>query len=145
MDNKNYFEKIVDDNNEHIKMIYETLFWDAQDAIVIADDNQCVLNINDRFTKLFGYELEDIIGRNLDDIIAKENVVNEAKRLTKSLINGKEINIDSIRYDSKGNGVEVNIKVVPIVIKSEVVGGYGIYSDISKRNNTERELLKQNL
>ncbi len=145
MDNKNYFENIVDDKSEHIKMIYETLFWDAQDAIVIADDNQCVLNINDRFTELFGYELEDIIGRNLDNIIAKGNVVNEAKELTKSLINGKEINIDSIRYDSKGNGVEVNIKVVPIIINGEVVGGYGIYSDISKRNNAERELLKQNL
>ncbi|MEA3423004.1 MAG: PAS domain S-box protein [Bacillota bacterium] len=99
MDKENYFKKIGDDNKEHIVVIYETLFKDAQDAIVIADDNQCVLDINDRFTEMFGHELEDIVGKNLDDIITKGNVVDEAKGLTESLINGKEINIDSIRYD----------------------------------------------
>ena len=47
----------------------------STDAIAMLDKNNCVIDINDRFTELFGYKLEDIIGENLDDIIGNEDVV----------------------------------------------------------------------
>ncbi|MEA3423003.1 MAG: PAS domain-containing protein [Bacillota bacterium] len=123
---------------------FRSLFMNSTDAIVMLDKNNCVININEEFTKLFGYELKDIKEIDIDKLITNEDTITSAEKLTNMVSKGEEVDFEEIRYDKDGNGKEVTIKGIPIVINGETVGIYAIYSDISLRKSVERELLKQN-
>jgi len=46
---------------------FVSLFNSSPEALVYTDERSNILDINPRFTELFGYTLEEIKGRNLDD------------------------------------------------------------------------------
>jgi len=63
---------------------FVSLFMNSPEALVYIDEKGTILNINPRFTELFGYTLEEIKGRNLDDgMIHPSDKFEEGKRLTK--------------------------------------------------------------
>ncbi len=121
------------------KMFFEALFHNTPDAVVLVDQDHIVQDINHGFQDLFGYQLEEIVGKELDGIIAGERR-DEANRLTKSLLGGVEVNIESVRYAKGEKPIEVTVKGVPILYQNWSNGGYAIYSDISQRKNQERRM-----
>ncbi|KAB1196512.1 MULTISPECIES: HAMP domain-containing sensor histidine kinase [Haloferax] len=54
------------------KRRYHSLFESIQDAILVVDDDQRIVNCNSAFTDLFGYELAEITGTSVDHIYADE-------------------------------------------------------------------------
>jgi len=46
---------------------FASLFRSSPEALVYTDERSNILDINPRFTELFGYTLEEIKGRNIDD------------------------------------------------------------------------------
>lgn len=121
------------------KMFFEALFHNTPDAVVLVDENHLVRDMNAEFVKLFGYQLEEIEGKELDGIIAGSRM-EEANSLTKSLLGGTEVNIESIRYGKGERPIEVTVKGVPILYQNWSNGGYAIYSDIGPRKNQERRM-----
>lgn len=47
----------------HQKAIFESMFRDAQDAMVMADTDRKIVMINPAFSKLFGYGQDEVVGR----------------------------------------------------------------------------------
>jgi len=45
---------------------FNSLFKSSPEALVYIDENSNILNINPRFTELFGYTLDEVKGKNLD-------------------------------------------------------------------------------
>ncbi len=121
------------------KMYFEALFRNTPDAIVLVDENHLIRDMNSEFERLFGYHLEEIQGQELDGIIAG-NRMEEANILTKSLLGGKEVHIESVRYGKGERPIEVTVKGVPILYQNWSNGGYAIYSDIGPRKSQERHL-----
>lgn len=126
------------------KQNFEALFKNSGDAIALFNQHHEIIDINHKFSDLFGYTLEEIQGIDLDKVLAVGERETEASKLTKSLFNGYEVNLESIRYGVNKQPKEVSIKGVPIVLNGQIVGGYGIYTDISKRKKAEREILYMN-
>lgn len=123
------------------KIFYEALFLNTPDAIVQLDEHHNVMAVNQKFTELFGYSLEEIKGRNLDDFVARQDNVAEARHLTEVFLAGGEVNVESVRYGKGSVPIEVSIKGIPILYQSWSNGGYTIYSDIGQRKSQERELI----
>jgi len=46
---------------------FVSLFNSSPEALVYTDEKSNILDVNPRFTELFGYTLEEIKGRNIDD------------------------------------------------------------------------------
>jgi PAS domain S-box-containing protein len=59
--------KKVEENLRKSQQEFASLFESSPEALVYLDEKANILDINSRFTKLFGYTLEEVKGRNIDD------------------------------------------------------------------------------
>ena len=110
------------------------------DAIVLFDPKHRVVDINQRFSQLFGYTLAEIKGMDMDDVMNSLKDGSADKSLTQNVLSGKQVAHESTRFDKSGQPIDVLIKGIPVIINGEFVGGYGIYCDISERKRYEAKL-----
>ncbi|MEA3424043.1 MAG: diguanylate cyclase, partial [Bacillota bacterium] len=123
------------------RKILEALFKNSSDAIAMFDKRHHILDVNENFEKLFGYSLDEIVKKPIDSVISTKDIIHETTHLTESLLNGRKVLLEGTRY-AKGN-IERNVMIhgVPIILNDEVIGGYGIYTDISERKKAENEII----
>lgn len=130
-------------NNMDLKNLYlDQIFENAPEAIVILDSKDRVIRINAEFISLFGFTLKETKGKFLNDLIVPPHLKNEAESFSKFIINGKNINVETIRQDKNGNEINVSILGAPIQIEKGKKGVYGIFRNITERKNAEEALKK---
>ena len=117
---------------------FTSLFKSNPEALVYLDEKGIILDANFRFCKLFGYTLEEIKGRNLDDgMIHPPDKIKERKRLTLNGLKGY-LNYETIRRKKDGALFPVSISATPLVIDEQAKGEIGIYIDITERRQNEK-------
>jgi len=117
---------------------FASLFKSSPEALVYEDEKGTILNINPCFTELFGYTLEEVKGRNIDEgIIHPPNKIEEGKKLTKKSFKGY-INYETIRKKKDGTQFPVAISASPIIIDGQPKGLLAIYVDITERKQNEK-------
>jgi PAS domain S-box-containing protein len=63
--------------------MFASLFNSSPEATLYHDKEGRIININPRFTELFGYTPEEMIGKKIDEgVIYPENKIKEGKILT---------------------------------------------------------------
>lgn len=141
---KSYITSIQDDR-KHLTSLFqdrEALFKNSPNAIVIFDENHLIVDINKPFTDVFGYQLDEIKGKELDDLLSRDNQKADAQQLTNRIFSGLEVNGEGVRYAKDGTGIDVSIIGVPILKDNQIIGGYGMYLDITDRKNVEKDILR---
>lgn len=118
----------------------EVLFKNSTDAIVCIDHNYRIEEINYSFYKLFGYRLNEIKGKDIDQVLYMETENTIDRHYTKALLSGKEIVAEGTHYTKEGLPVEVIIKGHPVIIDGKLLGAYVIYNDITERKKYEEQL-----
>ncbi len=135
--------RVVEDNLRISEGRFQDLFSSIRDVIIVADTDRIIMNANQpALRNLFGYELEEVIGKKASILYAEEQGFEEA---------GKEV------YDkdhaSAGKVLEVNFKkkvgtnfagklnALKLVNKDDkTTGNIGIIQDITKEKKLEDEL-----
>jgi PAS domain S-box-containing protein len=117
----------------------DNLFESAQEAIVMADREGIVLRTNSEFSRLFGYNQDEILGKQLDRLIAPEDEHNHAFSITKKVVRGEKVAFEAIRHRKDGTSIHVSVLASPIMVDGKLEAVYGIYRDISK----QKELIKK--
>ena len=119
------------------KTYFERLFNSAPEAIVLHDNNDLVVDVNREFTRLFGYTREEAIGKPINELVAPEDLQDEAARLSQEVINGQIVETDSKRKRKDGTIIDISILGAPILYGNKQMGVYAIYRDISERRRAE--------
>lgn len=120
---------------------FVSLFHSSPEALVYLDENSNILNVNPRFTELFGYTLEEVKGRNLNDgMIHPPDKIGKSKNLDKIASSEGYFNYESIRKKKDGTLFPVSISGSNIVIDGQLKGIIGTYIDITERKKLEEEL-----
>jgi len=119
----------------------DQLFEGSPEAIVIIDSQGIVSMINNEFTNLFGYTQEEICGKNIDDFIASPEIHKETIEITHRVAMGETTELETKRKHKFGQLIDVSALVTPIRINEKIVGGYGIYRDITDRKRIEKNLI----
>jgi len=132
--------KIAQEEMRRENRWYKSLYKNSDDPIVVLDQDHCVTDTNQAFIDKFGYKLDKIKGKNLDDVlnIGKEDSAN--KNLTEQLLAGNTVEQEGTRYTKGGKPVECIIKGIPVQLSGKFIGGYAVYNDITERKNQEEKV-----
>jgi two-component system cell cycle sensor histidine kinase/response regulator CckA len=115
----------------------EGLFESAPEAVVIVDSQGRVVRVNQEFSRMFGYALEEARGRELDRLIVPPTRIEEAEALNEQVEHGKTVSLETQRRTSDGRTVDVSILGTPVKIGGGRVAFYAIYRDITERKRSE--------
>jgi len=119
---------------------FASLFRSSPEALVYTDEKSNILDINPRFTELFGYTLDEIKGRNIDDgMIQTPEKVEEAKRLTNKALKGA-FYYETIRKKKDGTLFSVAISGSPVIINGRFKGSIVSYRDITEQQKLMDDL-----
>lgn len=97
-------------------------------------------NVNKSFEKIFGYNKKECLGKNIDSLISRNENYKELKSLTMNTLKEGVVNIEVVRFKKDKTPVNVLVRSVCIKINNEILGGYGIYTDITELKKYEKKL-----
>jgi len=129
-------EKQFDLQNTYL----DKLFNSAPEAIALHSSDDRVVDINDEFTRIFGYSREEAIGKQINELIAPDELLDEATDISHRVIHGERIAVETRRKRKDGVLLDVSILGAPIFHRGKQVGDYAIYRDITERKRTEERL-----
>jgi PAS domain S-box-containing protein len=144
-----YFDGILEDITEReraeeaLKLQtthFQQLFMNSPDAIVMLDNDERVIQANRGFEKVFGYSVEEVIGRPINELIIPEHGLREAAALSRAVKRGRFVREEEVRRRKDGSLIDVSIVGYPLNLEDKLMGIYVIYSDISKRKKMEKDI-----
>ena len=118
---------------------FERLFMDNPEATVYLDPDFHILGANPRFSELFRYSLNEIKGKNIDDVVVPKDKTEEAEMLSKKAEEGY-VYYNTVRKKKDGTLVPVSISAAPITVEGKIIGTVGLYRDITERKRFEERL-----
>ncbi len=117
---------------------YEALFNNTTDAIVYFDTERKISRINNQFSRMFGYGAEEVIGKNVYAVVDPADKY--SSDISYRILQGEPIILETVCFGKDLEPLQVIVKGAPVLIEGEIVGGYGIYTDISERKKAEETL-----
>ncbi|MBC2684032.1 PAS domain S-box protein [Bacillus toyonensis] len=132
--------KKVESELRATKELLESFIKHNVDAITISDREGHILQANKAYEKIFGWSLEEIIGKRLPcvpDFLMEESLENIQKILTGESVVTR---LETVRRRNDGSLLDVSLTVSPILdVRGNVIALSAICRDISERKQAERE------
>jgi len=126
---------------EKRQVYLESVLYNAPEAIVTLDAMNQVLEWNPGAEQIFGYTRREVVGKNIDDLIADPEAYKEATALTRKALSGRKIPPrETVRHRKDGTPVPVILAASPILIDDDLHGVVAVYSDITGRKLAEEAL-----
>ena len=129
----------LDAAREEVGMRLKALIRHTPLGIVMVDPDGRVELCNDAFVELFHYPQEELLGRNVDDLIAPNDDAGESASLSRRGIAGENIRRATVRRRRDGQLVDVELFVVPLEVNGKSVGAYGVYRDLTAQRADARK------
>jgi PAS domain S-box-containing protein len=118
---------------------FERLFMRNPEAAIYADAKWHIIDINPRFTQLFGYTKDEVKGKRTTDLLVPKNKKQESAMLGRKSKTGYTY-YETARKRKDGSLVPVSISVAPVKVDRHLVGYVGLYKDITERKKAEKAL-----
>ncbi|AFK05569.1 PAS/PAC sensor signal transduction histidine kinase (plasmid) [Emticicia oligotrophica DSM 17448] len=131
--------------------LFESVVINANDAILITEPEPFdepgpkIMYANKAFTKMTGYEVEEIIGKTPRILQGPKSDFKELARLSQALRKWESCEVTTINYKKNGEEFWVNFTVTPVANeKGWFTHWIAISRDITEKVNYERDLVEAN-
>jgi PAS domain S-box-containing protein len=114
------------------KQYFEDLVLNSPVAVVTLDTIHNIVSCNPAFESLYGYPQNEVIGRNLDELISTDTSRTEAVAITQHVLKEGAVRSIGRRRRRDGSLVDVEVLGVPVRVEGKLVGLMGLYHDISE-------------
>lgn len=108
-------------------------------GIVVLDRGGSVQLCNDAFERLFLFNRDELIGRELDSLFSPPGEACEANHLTAEVGSGRRAQKLVRRMRRDGSLIDVQVNAIPLVFDKQLQGSFGIYKDMSEEIRTAQE------
>ncbi len=136
--------KMTEAGFRKVETLFFELFQHTPLAIVLLNERSEVVQLNKGFEQLFGYTYSDLAGKTLTDAIVPSELEQEGNEINSLITENKVIRVETVRRRKCGQEVSVIIYGVPVVMRDEKIGIFGMYVDITERQRMEEELKVRN-
>jgi PAS domain S-box-containing protein len=120
------------------------LFQNLPMAVVLLNNKGKVEEINKGFEEMFGYSLEELQGKSVNDFIVPEDLVSEGVDLNNLISTNRVVSLETIRKNKAGKLINVILYGMPVLLDEQTVSIYGVYVDFTERKRIEEELKIRN-
>ena len=116
-------------------------------GVVIRDKDQKITWVNNAFTKIYGYELEEVVGKNPNSFLhGSETDIDIADDVKRQLIEDKPFVYEIINYTKAGNKILVKIQVQPIFDDNgDVEQSFSLLTDITGLRRLEEQVEEEKI
>jgi PAS domain S-box-containing protein len=135
-------QKQVEEELRNQTAHFEKLFDLAPEAIILRDIENRVLRTNKKFMELFGFSIEESVGRNVSDLIVPDELQDESERFREVLKLGRRVDAEIVRQRKDGSRLDVSFVAAPVSVEGGTTEIFGIYRDITRRKRAEEALIR---
>lgn len=138
-------QKRADEAFRESEQRYRQLFNSIRDAIVIADKDRTIIDVNPAFTALFGYTFNEIVGKKTSFIMAIQEEFADLGRSVEQY-SGSESLIYLAEYKKKNGETFPGEASISFFTDNsgKSLGYIGLVKDISDRKRTEEDIKRLN-
>jgi PAS domain S-box-containing protein len=130
-------EEIFRESEEKYRMVLEA----NPEPVAVYDMNGKVVYFNPAFTRIFGWSLEEMIGKKLDFFVPEENWPETRMMINKVRAGERFSGIESCRYTNEGRKIPVSISGAFIRDKEgNIINSIINLRDITDRKDAEKSL-----
>ena len=116
------------------------LFARVPEAVAMVDSDFRITRVNPEFTKIFGYTTEEAIGRQMQDLIAPDDLQAEVEGFMHRMLQAEEVfTVETVRCHKNGARIPVSLVCVPVPSSGSGNIGYVIHRDISETKRLQVE------
>ncbi|MCF8043034.1 MAG: PAS domain S-box protein [Desulfarculaceae bacterium] len=132
-------ERALADNEKKYRLLYSSI----RDAILVADTNRKIIDCNPTFSALFGYSLEEIIGRETSTIYANMDEFSRMGREIKAHAGDNSFHM-LVNFQKKSGDIFPGETSVHYIQgdDDELTGFIGIIRDVSHKVADEQALIQ---
>jgi PAS domain S-box-containing protein len=118
---------------------FEALLEMSPEAIVTTDMHEIVTSWNPAAEQLFGFTSQEVLGRNIDDLVAaREDLRIEGEEIDRQSTEGRTVRIVTQRTRKDGTLVDVDVVGGPVKVGGEFVAKHVFYHDITELQEQKR-------
>ncbi len=109
----------------------------APEAITILDSCHQITRINSEFARMFGFTLEETLGRPLDELIVPSDRSAESDWIQEAVEKGQKVTLETKRRRKDGTLVDVSVSCAPVMVGAKRVGICVLYRDIEEHKRAQ--------
>ncbi len=106
----------------------ELLFYNTHEAIACVDTQGCLVEVNQAFLELFGYTREEVVEKNLEELIHRGPLDTKDHNFFHNVLAGKQDELEGICYGKQGFPTEILIKGFPVLSGGITSASFFIFS-----------------
>jgi PAS domain S-box-containing protein len=119
----------------------DQLFEQSPEAVVVLSTEDRIVRVNKEFTRMFGYEPDEVLQRYINDLIVPEAQIESCQAYTRLVQQGGRVEVETVRRRKDGTEIDVSLLAISVRTASgEPVVNYAIYRDITERKRAEEQL-----
>jgi len=139
MDQRREIEEALRASEARYRLVMEA----APDPIVVYDMNGLVTYFNPAFTRTFGYELADCLGKKMDHFVPPENWEETHRMISAVIANETLSSIPTRRYTKSGTTVEVTVSGATYRNRNgDLDGSVIILRDVTQSRKLEKQMME---
>jgi PAS domain S-box-containing protein len=124
--------------------LLEQLFQTIPMAVVLLTATGKVAQVNSGFEEMFGYSLDELKDKSINDFIVPEELAHEGIDLHNVVAANHVILRETVRLNRSKKELNVLLYGMPVKFDNQTIGIYGVYIDITARKRIEEELKIRN-
>jgi len=129
-------EKALQESEEKFRHFVET----SADLVIRLSKTGIIEYISPRIVDLYGYQLDELIGKHLKTTTPIKEIPKAIKALS-LVVSGKQLKNFEINQKTKaGRIIPMEINAAPVYQRGKIVGLQGIMRDVTERKQAEAEL-----
>jgi len=122
------------------QVMMDQLFKNSPVGISLIDNENRIVDINSKFSEIFGYTKKEIAGKEVDTLLSPLKLHGEAEEITDSVFNGNSFQTETIRKTKSGKEIPVLVGGVPVQVDGKIVAVFAIYVDVSKQHYYQKKI-----